>query len=203
MITIIIVPRISFTTGMSRLTIIVAATKNNGIGKNSQLPWRLPKEISYFARVTSNAPEGMHNAVIMGRNTYESIPPKFRPLSDRINIVISRNEKYDLCAIFLNVQSIFWGSTDNATAFLESGLRHSFERLLSLKDSIHRAFVIGGASLYSECLRLSPSSIVPFVDRILLTRVISPSFDECDVFMPDFLAETNGEGVPVWKRATL
>ncbi|KAK0208231.1 dihydrofolate reductase-like domain-containing protein [Desarmillaria ectypa] len=174
---------------MSRLTIIVAATKSNGIGKNSQLPWRLPKEMSYFARVTSNAPEGMHNAVIMGRHTYESIPPKFRPLSNRINIVISRNEKYDL------------GSTDGAPVILESGLRHSFERLLSLKDSTHRAFIIGGASLYSECLRLSPSSIVPFVDRILLTRIISPSFDECDVFMPNFLAETN-EGVLVWKKAT-
>ncbi|KAK0245718.1 dihydrofolate reductase-like domain-containing protein [Armillaria nabsnona] len=175
---------------MSRLTIIVAATKSNGIGKNSQLPWRLPKEMTYFARVTSNAPEGKHNAVIMGRHTYESIPPKFRPLSNRINIVISRNKQYDL------------GSTDDTPAFLESGLRHSFERLLSLKDSTHRAFVIGGASLYSECLQLSPSTIVPFVDRVLLTRIISPSFEDCDVFMPDFLAETNEAGLPVWERTT-
>ncbi|KAG7450541.1 uncharacterized protein BT62DRAFT_520479 [Guyanagaster necrorhizus] len=174
---------------MSRLTIIVAATKNNGIGKNLQLPWRLPKEMSYFARVTSNAPEGKQNAVIMGRHTYESIPTKFRPLSNRINIIISRNEEYDL-------------SMDDTPAFLESGLRHSLERLLSLKNLTHRAFVIGGASLYSECLRLSPSSIIPFVDRVLLTRIISPSFDECDVFMPDFLAETNEEGVLIWERAT-
>ncbi len=91
---------------MSRLTIIVAATKSNGIGKNSQLPWRLPKEMTYFARVTSNAPEGKHNAVIMGRHTYESIPPKFRPLSNRINIVISRNKQYDLYVVFLCTSSL-------------------------------------------------------------------------------------------------
>lgn len=40
------------------------------------------------------------------------------------------------------------------------------------------------------------------MERVLLTRIISPSFEECDVFMPDFLAETNEAGVPVWERAT-
>jgi dihydrofolate reductase len=81
---------------MSRLTIIVAATKSNGIGQNSQLPWRLAKEMAYFARVTSNAPAGASNAVIMGRNTWESIPTKFRPLKNRVNIVVSRNASYDV-----------------------------------------------------------------------------------------------------------
>lgn len=81
---------------MSRLTIIVAATKSNGIGHNSRLPWRLPKEMKYFAQVTSNALEGLSNAVIMGRNTWESIPEKHRPLSHRMNLVTSRNEDYKL-----------------------------------------------------------------------------------------------------------
>ena len=81
---------------MSRLTIIVAATKGNGIGVNAGLPWRLSKEIKYFARVTTSAPEGSQNAVIMGRNTWESIPTKFRPLPKRTNIVISRNATYNL-----------------------------------------------------------------------------------------------------------
>lgn len=82
---------------MSRLTIIVAATSTNGIGKGGQLPWRLPKEMAYFAKVTSAAPEGKTNAVIMGRNTWESIPPKFQPLQKRANIVLSRNKDLDLC----------------------------------------------------------------------------------------------------------
>jgi dihydrofolate reductase len=81
---------------MSRLTIIVAATKANGIGLKANLPWRLAKEMKYFAQVTSHAPEGQQNAVIMGRNTWESIPAKFRPLARRVNIVVSRNTEYQL-----------------------------------------------------------------------------------------------------------
>lgn len=81
---------------MSRLTIIVAATKANGIGVNAGLPWKLSKELKYFAQATTNAPDGRQNAVVMGRNTWESIPAKFRPLPRRKNIVVSRNTRYDL-----------------------------------------------------------------------------------------------------------
>lgn len=81
---------------MTKLTLIVAATVANGIGQNARLPWRLPREMAYFARVTSDAPEGTMNAVVMGRNTWESIPNKFRPLKERVNIVVSRNSSYDL-----------------------------------------------------------------------------------------------------------
>ena len=81
---------------MTRLTLIVAATRNNGIGQNSQLPWRLAKEMAYFKRVTTNAPEGSMNAVVMGRNTWESIPQRFRPLDKRLNIVISSSKNYQL-----------------------------------------------------------------------------------------------------------
>lgn len=82
---------------MSRLTLVVAATRTNGIGQNGSLPWQLPQEMSYFARATiKTAPEGKVNAVIMGRNTWESIPRKFTPLKDRVNVVVSRIEKYDI-----------------------------------------------------------------------------------------------------------
>lgn len=74
------------------LALIVACTAKNGIGKDGGLPWRLPKEMGYFARATSSAPAGKHNAVIMGRNTWESIPSKFRPLKDRFNIVVTSRD---------------------------------------------------------------------------------------------------------------
>lgn len=90
---------------MSRLTIIVAATLTNGIGQDSRLPWRLAREIAYFARITSNAPEGSMNAVLMGRNTWESIPKKFRPLPKRINVVISSNKQYELYAVQIGRRS--------------------------------------------------------------------------------------------------
>lgn len=80
--------------------LIVAATEELGIGVKSNLPWRLPKDMAFFKQVTMHVPKGMpadaKNAVIMGRVTWESIPPKFRPLADRINIVISRDASYDV-----------------------------------------------------------------------------------------------------------
>ena len=66
-------------------------------------------------------------------------------------------------------------------------------------NPIHRVFIIGGASLYSESLALSEPSSSAVVDRILLTRILSPDF-ECDVFMPDFLGE--GKEKEKWNRVT-
>jgi dihydrofolate reductase len=90
---------------MSRVTLIVAATMNNGIGQGGKLPWRLPQELRYFARVTTGTGDAQDdegkknkkNAVVMGRVTWESIPPRFRPLAGRINVVVSRQAEYNLC----------------------------------------------------------------------------------------------------------
>ncbi|KIM48222.1 hypothetical protein M413DRAFT_439942 [Hebeloma cylindrosporum] len=174
---------------MSRLTIIVAATKVNGIGVNARLPWRLPKEMKYFAQVTTSAPEGSQNAVIMGRNTWESIPTKFRPLPKRTNIVISRNATYNL-------------NTTDAQVLLKDNLKSA----LSVFDpsthtgatNLHRGFIIGGATVYAESLALPMSSTEPIVDRVLLTRILSPEFNECDVFMPDFLTSEKTH----WRKST-
>lgn len=57
--------------------------------------------MSFFRQITSAAPEGSMNAVVMGRATWESIPKKFRPLPKRLNIVISRNTQYELYAPML------------------------------------------------------------------------------------------------------
>lgn len=81
---------------MTRFTVIVAATLQNGIGQNGKLAWHIRKDMNYFAQATTKAPEGMLNAVVMGRNTWESIPETFRPLKNRMNIVISRNSAYEL-----------------------------------------------------------------------------------------------------------
>ncbi|KAF9478537.1 dihydrofolate reductase [Pholiota conissans] len=177
---------------MSRLTIIVAATKANGIGVNAGLPWKLSKELKYFAQATTTAPEGRQNVVIMGRNTWESIPTKFRPLPRRMNVVVSRNTSYDLC-------------TSTSSVHLTHDLKSALGILTPSKaeaESIHRGFVIGGARLYTEALKLPVSSTEPYVDRILLTRILTPEFVECDVFIPDFLTEGLTDEAEIWKRAT-
>ncbi|KAI0348092.1 hypothetical protein BDW22DRAFT_54143 [Trametopsis cervina] len=176
---------------MTRLTLIVAATLQNGIGQSGRLPWRLPQEMAYFARATTSAPDGRTNALVMGRATWESIPPKFRPLPKRLNVVVSRNTQYEL------------GATD---ALLAPSLPASLDALTQRTDSVHRTFIIGGASLYTESLRLTPSDPA-FVDRILLTRIVSPAFDECDTFVPKLASASpdvvanETEGVS-WKRAS-
>jgi len=182
---------------MTRLTIIVAATLTNGIGQNSRLPWRLSKEMAYFARITSNAPEGSANAVVMGRNTWESIPKKFRPLPKRVNVVISSNKQYELMPPDV--------ATPAAPVFLHSSLDTALARLAHsewLETPIHRSFIIGGASLYRDTLSLPPTS-ESFVDRILLTRILSPAFEQCDVYMPDFQTpEEVANDSSHWRRST-
>ncbi len=68
----------------------IAAVAHNGIiGNKGDLPWHLPDDLKYFQRIT----KGHH--VITGRKNYESIPAKYRPLNDRVNIVVTRNMHYD------------------------------------------------------------------------------------------------------------
>ena len=70
--------------------LVVAYTRMMGIGNNGTLPWpRLSKDMAHFVDKTKTAPEGMVNAVIMGRKTWDSIPLALRPLKGRYNIVIT------------------------------------------------------------------------------------------------------------------
>jgi dihydrofolate reductase len=70
------------------VSIIVAASSNNVIGKDNDLIWHLPVDMNFFKTKTN----GHH--VIMGRKNLESIPHKYRPLPNRTNIIITRKEDY-------------------------------------------------------------------------------------------------------------
>nr|AIA17088.1 Dihydrofolate reductase [uncultured bacterium]AIA17503.1 Dihydrofolate reductase [uncultured bacterium]AIA18166.1 Dihydrofolate reductase [uncultured bacterium] len=71
-----------------KISIIVAASENNVIGRNNDLPWYLPLDLKYFKDTT------MGHCVVMGRKNFESIPPKYSPLVGRTNIVITRQKDY-------------------------------------------------------------------------------------------------------------
>lgn len=67
-----------------------------------------------------------------------------------------------------------------------SSLPERYDHQATSTDRGNRIFLIGGSQIYTQCLESSASP--PLVDRILMTRVLEPAFDECDVFLPDFAA---------------
>ena len=115
------------------ITIIAAVSQNNALGKENDMIWHLPKEVERFKRLTLG-----HN-VIMGRKTFESLS---KPLSDRTNIVITRNEKY---------------VPEGAIVC------HSIEEALNISKKDSQPFIIGGGEIYKQSIDISNS--------IELTRV--------------------------------
>jgi dihydrofolate reductase len=141
-------------------SLIVAADEALGIGHAGGLPWRLPGDMAYYKRTTSNAPAGQQNAVIMGRRTFESIPAKFRPLKGRLNVVLSRDPAYAPAGVLPA------GALAEALALLEG------------RAEIAHVFIVGGAELYREAL------LHPACTRVLLTRVHARF--ACDTFLAPF-----------------
>lgn len=117
-------------------TIIAAMDENRGIGKNNGLPWHLSADLKHFSTTTKGG------TVIMGRKTWDSLPEQYRPLKERLNIVISRSE----LALPEGVK-----------------LAHSLDE--ALKQAEGKSFVIGGASLYAEAIQH------PACKELLLTEI--------------------------------
>ena len=108
-------------------SIIVAVAENNVIGKDNNLIWSLPNDISYFKATT------LHHPVITGRKNYISICEKYRPLVHRTNIVLSKQLLYneDGCVVL--------NSLEEAIAFAK-------------KNNETEVFIIGGGQIYKEAL---------------------------------------------------
>ncbi|KAI8882057.1 dihydrofolate reductase [Backusella circina FSU 941] len=151
---------------MTQFALVVAATEDLGIGLLSNLPWRIPKDMAFFKQVTTKIPSttSTPNAVIMGRVTWESIPPKFRPLDNRFNIVVSRNPTYNLKQ----------ADTTQPNTILVDSLDKAFH---AIPPNTPRTFVIGGAQMYKMAIQHANCT------HILLTRIRSKV--ECDTFFPD------------------
>ncbi|KAH8673563.1 dihydrofolate reductase [Xylariales sp. PMI_506] len=165
------------------LTLVLAATREMGIGRAGTLPWTgLRKEMAYFARVTKRLPSDAQptalNAVIMGRKTWESIPPKFRPLKGRLNIVISRSHP----------EAVVEPADIETGPVQANSLEKALEYARSSGSGPHkigRVFIVGGAQIYDAALQLKEAR------RILLTKVMSDF--ECDTFFSLKLFESQGD----------
>ena len=140
---------------------------------------RVTKRVSPYPSTSSDTPRRL-NAVLMGRKTWDSIPAKFRPLKDRLNIVITRSAS-DF------EETLDSQSTNIEGPMIASGIVDALTRLED-RPEIADVFVIGGASVYATALEL------PQTKRVLLTK-IKEEF-ECDTFFP-----VNVEEAMVWRKA--
>jgi dihydrofolate reductase len=129
------------TTGLG---LIWAQTTSGVIGLDGDMPWHLPEDLKHFTRVTSGHP------VIMGRKTWLSFPEKYRPLPNRTNIVITRQEG--------------WGGTPEAEGAvvvksLDDALLES--QFAPGSDAI---WILGGGEIFKQCVDLADTAVVTTID---------------------------------------
>lgn len=110
---------------MNQISIVVAISENNAIGKDNQLLWHLPADLKHFKNITTG------HTIIMGRKTYDSIG---KPLPNRRNIIITRQKD-------LNLEGV--------------EVVNSLEEALSLSKDEEEVFIIGGAEIYKQSVAVS------------------------------------------------
>jgi dihydrofolate reductase len=149
---------------MPEIVIIAAVARNRVIGKDNKLLWNIPDDMAHFKSLTAG------HTVVMGRKTWESLPPRFRPLPGRRNIVISRQQDY---------------------AAPGAEIADSLENALKLASTATAVFAIGGEQIYRQAM--------PLADRLEITEVdLEPEgdawFPEIAAFDWEKVAKTAGAG---------
>lgn len=157
--------------------LIVARSKNNVIGRNGQIPWRIKGEQKQFKELTTG------NVVVMGRKSYEEIG---HPLPNRLNIIVSRTAKYE------GKHLLTAASVQEAIAMAED--EEARRRAGFDVSGAVNIYVSGGCGLYKEA--------VSFVDKMYVTEV-DAVVEDGDVFFPEFdpeefelvVGETGGDKI--------
>ncbi len=133
------------------LNAIVAQSNNNVIGVNNEIPWNLPNDLRYFRMLT------LHNIVVMGRKTYNSLPVK--KLNKRINIVITNNpERY------MNEEDLYFCKKDDAIELCKSLWQETEKKI----------FIIGGSEIYKMFLNDYNKIYITHVDIDIKGNAKSP-----------------------------
>ena len=132
-----------------QLHLIFAKARNGVIGKDNALPWHLPEDMAHFKRTTMGCP------VIMGRKTWDSLPPRFRPLPGRINVVVTRQNSWK-----------------------ENGVQRSsnLREALSFYEQFDNVWVIGGAELYALALPFANTAVVTEINADYDGDAFAPQF---------------------------
>lgn len=132
------------------LHLIFARARNGVIGHQNTLPWHLPEDLAHFKRTTLGCP------VIMGRKTWDSLPPKFRPLPGRTNVVVTRQADW---------------SAPGAQVV------HSLQEACALCPPDSTAWLIGGAQMYQQAMDLASLAVVTEIHQTFEGDAFAPKFD--------------------------
>ena len=149
---------------MKPFSIIVAATRRGGIGLGGTLPWpKLKHDMNRFVQLTGGKkkPHEKYNAVIMGRNTWDSIDIKYKPLSNRINYIITRNPDKIKC---------------HNNTFTCSSLHDAISKA-SNNEAVNEIFIAGGGQIYSDAINSE------YCKNIYKTEILNDI--KTDVSFPD------------------
>ena len=138
------------------VTLLVAADAMDGIARGQTLPWHLPADLVRFKRLTLGSGR---SAVVMGRATWDTLPPRFRPLPGRLNLVLTRGT------------AAFPGATRVG----------SWQEVLRASAACEALWVLGGAQIYALALAQ------PEATAIELTRIAADC--DCDVRWPGVPAD--------------
>jgi dihydrofolate reductase len=137
---------------MPEIVMIACAARNDVIGNGPDIPWSIKEEFQHFADLTRGSP------CIMGDVTYESLPPKSKPLPGRENIVLTLDPDYE---------------PDDVTLFRDFGEAMEYVRGLEAK----RAFICGGATIYRLAMDEADTLELTRLDREFEGDVLFPSVD--------------------------
>ena len=129
------------------VSLIVAMVRNGVIGRDNQLPWRLPADLAHFKSTTMGKP------MVMGRKTWESLPGL---LPGRRHIVITRDPDY---------------RADGCT------LVHSFAQAMEAAGDVPEVMVVGGGSIYKETLPRADRLYLTLVDAEVAGDTRFPEID--------------------------
>lgn len=133
------------------IALIAAVSQNNCIGIQNQLPWHLPEDLKHFKKITDG------HTVLMGRNTWLSLPPKSRPLPNRRNIVLSYNPIPDLPSAVLCYTN------------LDEALQ---------KHAAEDVYVMGGGMMYAQTIGRADKLYITEVHKIIDGDVFFPVIDK-------------------------
>jgi dihydrofolate reductase len=159
------------------INIIVATCYRRGIGIKNELPWRLKGDLNYFKENTIG---DNNNCVIMGKNTWNSLPKNSRPLKDRHNIIVSNSMK---------TKANYQISNKNNTT-ITSSLNEALE--LTYTKRFSKTWIIGGANLYDSAIRTN------LIDEIHITNITNDI--SCDTFFPDISKDYSVYSMSDWYK---